>query len=151
MALLGRCPTTGSSMKISFGTRASLLLLVIATATTAAASLDFTFDRTLAIEIAAAYSRAFLRKPPQTATNEIDWATPIVRSAVHIQNRQFILVGFRAKEGRTGVIAILENCNPFPQLSELWSSADFDADLIAFPSTRGTTERGHPGRCGENI
>jgi len=136
-------------MKASLTTGVSLLLLAVATGATAWASPTFTFDRALAIELATAYSKAYLRKPAQMSSNEIDWTTPIVRSAVHIQNRQFIFVGFRAKQGRAGVFTVLENCHPFPQLSELWGSADIDADLTVFPSTRGTTERGHPGGCGQ--
>ncbi len=138
-------------MKASLTTRTSLLPLVIATAAIAWASSTFTFDSALAIELATAYSKAFMRNAPQMSPNEIDWTTPIVRSAVHVQNREFILVGFRAKQGRAGVVVVLENCNPFLQLSELWGSVDFDADLLVFPSTRGTTERGHPGGCGQDI
>lgn len=128
----------------------SFLPLAVATAAIAWTSPAFTFDRTLAIELATAYSKAFLRKPPEGNPNEIDWTAPVVRSAVHIQNREFIFVGFRAKQGRTGVVAVLENCKPFPQLSEVWGAVEFDADLMAFPGTRGTTERGHPGGCGQD-
>jgi len=137
-------------MKANLATRSSLLPLAIATAAIAWASSTFTFDSALAIDLATAYSKAFLRNAPQMTANEIDWTTTVVSSAIHIQNREFILVGFKAKQGRAGVVVVLENCNPFPQLSELWGSADFDADLLAFPSTRGSTDRGHPGGCGQN-
>lgn len=70
----------------------------------------FSYDRQLAVELAASYVRSHFRARPDHAVSALNYTEPAVVSAIDDQQRQLVIITFSSPANAFGAYVVLQQC-----------------------------------------